>query len=133
MLVGTWSWTRDYALTGTTEEREPRRRATIAAVAKRRALVDVLGAPVFLDVTDLPRAGGGGHGRLVHRGAVMVWSLWAPHRNLLLDVWSREMPPDDELRAREAWADERQIKYRYVPPDRGLELADLERLAGRAE
>lgn len=96
-----------------------------ARLAARREFTGLLGL-TFRDTTMLPLHGGGslGPARTVD-GYPMKWWLWAPSRKVLIDVFVKRLPPESELRAREAFATEHGLRYAVVPPDRRLTPAVL--------
>lgn len=96
-----------------------------ARLAARQELLALLGL-FHQNTTILSVLGGGTLGPAIGpRGGVLRWSYWSPKRKVLLDVFSRVMPPDDELEARQRFADAHGLRYGVVPPDKRLTLASL--------
>jgi hypothetical protein len=83
-----------------------------------RRLLDLFGAPVFMDTTILSMTGGKPHLGPVYApdGHELMWSLWAPHRRALISLFRRTMPEEDELKVRIAFAEEHALKYAIVKP-----------------
>lgn len=92
----------------------------IARVGVRSDLQRVLGALV-VNTTMLPRV----NGTMLaaardHDGRVLSWSVWAPHRAVLIDVFRKRMPPQSELDARTAFAERHALRYAIVEPGKQL-------------
>lgn len=89
-------------------------------VSQRSELQKVLGALV-VNTTMLPLADGTMIGPARdHDGRVLSWSMWAPHRAALIDVFRKRMPPQAELDARTAFAEENALRYAIVEPGKQL-------------
>jgi len=105
----------------------------LAAVSHERALQGALGAPILTACTTLPGPHGTAYPVAKHptTGIPFVWSLWAPHRKLLIDNFSQGLPEPEELTARAAYAATHGLRYAIVEPGFTLTLDDLVALAGR--
>lgn len=114
---------------GDHEAIDARSARALARVARQRELQEILGAPVFFDAVDLtglkPRSE-----RCVVEGQAVSWSVWAPHRKLLVDVFAR-VTPEAEVEAKNGWAQARGLVYAVVPPGNALTMDDLRSLAAR--
>lgn len=104
---------------------DPPRTRLLARIAAQRALLDILGVPVYMNVTYLLAPHGRFLGEFRYGGNPVKWSVWAPHRALLLDIFPSTLPDDDELRAREGFAQEHGLRYLVTPPGYTLSLDDL--------
>ena len=89
----------------------------LARQQERRELHALLGAPVYARTTILPLVGGGYAGPARDRfGRELRWGLWSPHRQVLIDVFPRVLPPTEELEDRAAWAKQHGYRYALVRP-----------------
>lgn len=100
--------------------------AVLAQWEHRQHLRRILGTPFFQSVTDLPLPGGGTLGPLYVDGRPVSWTLWAPHRRVLVDDFRRGVPPQGELDARAAFATTYGLRYGMIEPGRRLTLNALE-------
>lgn len=109
------------------EDASPRERRMIGHIENRRALIDILGAPVYLDTYVL---NDGPETLPMFRwdGAPRLWSLWAPQRALLIDIFTRALPSDDELDAKDAYARAHGCDYYYIAPGHILDFEALRAL-----
>lgn len=111
------------------DEMEDRRTSRLKArIENRRALIALLGAPVFLDTYALPLIGGATLEPFVYRHAPALWSLWAPHRRLLIDIFTAELPSSEELDAKDGFAREHGLDYFYIAPGHVLDFDELRAL-----
>jgi hypothetical protein len=93
---------------------------------RQRDLCDVLGSPLVWRATTLPTLAGGSLGPARGPdGRVITWGLWAPHTRVLLDAFRGEMPREDELQARIAFAESHGLTYLWVEPETRLSLDRL--------
>ncbi len=94
--------------------------------AERAAWTALLGLPLYLSTTVLPQIGGGQLGPLTTSdGRTLRWGLWAPHRRVLLDLFPRKLPSEDELEQRAAFASAHGLRYGVVPPGRQLTVRSI--------
>ena len=101
------------------EDLSPRQQRYLVRMRERMELQRVLGILVYGTVV-LPLPGEGALGPARdHEGRVLMWSLWAPHRRVLIDVF-RRLPPQEELNARMAFTRAHDLRYATVEP--GFEL-----------
>ncbi len=107
---------------------DPPRGRLMARIAAQQALLALLGVPVYMNVTYLLAPHGKFLGEFRYKGAPVKWSIWAPHRALLLDIFPRDLPPEEELQARDQFARERGLRYVVTPPGYTLSLEDLRTL-----
>jgi len=108
-----WDEDRDEGLS----RRDLRRQAQATS---RRELQAVLGVLV-VNTTILSVVGGGFIGPARDDdGRVLVWSIWAPHRRVLIDVFRRTTPPMAEMAARKRFAAAHELRYAIVEPGRQL-------------
>lgn len=97
--------------------------ALLARRERDRKIVELFGAPVYRETTILPLIGKPPLGpAFAPDGHEIVWSLWSPHRYALLDIFRRQLPGEEELRARAAFAETHHIKYAIVRPGWKLTL-----------
>jgi len=107
---------------------EHTRKRTLARHERHRALVAVLGVPIFFDTILLPLSGQPALGPARDlSGREIRWSVWAPQRKLLLDRF-KALPPKGDLEAREQFAKDHSLLYRFVPPGWRISLEDLKEL-----
>jgi hypothetical protein len=59
------------------------------------------------------------------RGAPLRWSLWSPHKLLLIDVYRVQLPPVPELEDRDKFAREHNFRYGLVEPGKRLTIESL--------
>jgi len=98
----------------------------LSKIRKERAMREVLGSPYFRFITVLPVVGGGALGPVFGPdGRVLVWSIWAPHRRALLDIFPSRAPSQDELDARAEFAQTHRLKYGVVQPGWQLTIDNL--------
>ncbi len=103
-------------------EEQPSRHelARFALARERSELQRVLGV-LFVNTTLLPTVNGGFLGPAKdHEGRVLRWSVWAPHRRVLIDAFPRGLPAQQELDARRVFADANDLRYAIV--ERGKKL-----------
>lgn len=93
--------------------------------AAAQELVQVLGAPLYMDTNFFPVVGGGQLDTCTFKGRKMMFSLWAPHRRLLLDIFPATLPESAEMEAREAFAGAQRVRYLITPPGYTLSIDDL--------
>lgn len=115
-----------YAARGNLLDRDERMSSSelrlINAVKRRREMLNALGI-VYMGASILPLQGGGTIGPLKHpNGDVLRWSLWAPAKKVLIDIFTTSMPPDAELELRRKFADEHALIYGVVAPGERLSL-----------
>jgi hypothetical protein len=92
---------------------------------RRRELLNILGI-VHLGASTLPKQGGGTYGPItMPNGDVLRWSMWAPAKNMLIDIFNKALPTPDELERRQAFADEHGMNYGIVAPGERLSLERL--------
>lgn len=91
----------------------------VAVVDERLALQRVLGA-LFVNTTLLPEVEGKTIGPARYEGQALRWSIWAPHRRVLIDNFTRQTPPKAEVEARIAFAGTHDIRYAVVERGRRL-------------
>jgi hypothetical protein len=97
----------------------------LALVARQRELTAALGTCV-LGTTMLLRSDGPALGPAKGRdGRTFRWSIWAPAKRLLVDVFQRALPPAEELEDRRAFADAHGLLYAVVEPGQRLSLDRL--------
>jgi len=58
-------------------------------------------------------------------GGLLRWSIWAPHRHVLIDIFRRKLPAPSELEDRAAFAQGHGLRYGIVEPGRRLSLVAL--------
>jgi hypothetical protein len=86
----------------------------------RVELQRVLGA-LSLNTTILARLGGGVIGPAIDRhGRVLLWSVWAPQRGVLIDDFTRVPPSQEERDDRTRFASENGLRYAVI--ERGYTL-----------
>lgn len=108
-----WDEDRDDGLTRRDLARQAR-------ATQRRELQAILGTLV-VNTTILSVIGGGFFGPARDDdGRALVWSIWAPHRGVLIDVFRRVMPSMDEMAARKRFAEKHDLRYAIVEPGRQL-------------
>jgi hypothetical protein len=91
----------------------------LALVTQRRDLQKVLGA-IVVNTTMLLIIDGGVLGPARDQeGRELSWSVWAPHRGVLIDVF-RRMPIQAELDARKTFAHVNDLRYAIVEPGKKL-------------
>lgn len=93
---------------------------------RRRELLNILGI-VYLGASMLPKQGGGQPFGpvLMPNGDILRWSMWAPAKNILIDIFSTALPKSDELDRRHAFAAEHGLNYGIVTPGERLSLERL--------
>lgn len=108
------------------DDRLPRSVSHVLAYRKfHRELQAVLGV-VHGQTILLPRIGQPPLGPAYDRdGHPLRWSLWAPHRALLIDVFARRLPRQAELEDRAAFAETHALKYAIVEPSQQLNMTQL--------
>lgn len=89
----------------------------------RKELISILGmvmtnCTVLQQLNDKPLLGPAQD----RHGRVLRWSMWSPHRRLLIDVFHGKLPPPEELEDRQAFATAHDLKYGLVAPGERLEL-----------
>jgi hypothetical protein len=99
-------------------ERTENQRARLLSFLERQKIMrEVLGTPFFRDTTVLPLVGGGKLGPVPGPdGQELRWSLWSPHRRLLVDIFPRSLPDDDEMDTRMSFVKEHGLRYGVVAP-----------------
>lgn len=103
----------------------------LARRARDKALIDILGAPLYAATTMLPRTNGlSTLGPAFYDGHALKWSLWSPHRNALLDIFKTRLPHEDEIKARMEFAEKHHIKYAVVRPGWKVTVDHLRRWLG---
>lgn len=109
---------------GEAEERISRAVATVMARQEAaKQLRDLLGGSVYEYTFVLPRIGAPQLGPAKDRyGRDLRWSLWAPRRGVLIDIFRRVKPPLEELQDREAFAAEHGLLWLVVAPGERLSL-----------
>lgn len=113
------------------EEREPASRQRVRARLKsERALMEILGAPIYKDTTVLIAKHGEWIGECVVDRVKQKWSLWTPHRRLAVDIFpkDKDVPPMHVLEAKKAFADQHGFRYVIVPPGHGFGFDDIKAL-----
>src|SRR5215471_12426534 len=114
------------------EDATPGARRMIGHIENRRELTAILGVPVYLDTFALPLGT-----RMIEPfrwgESLRLWSLWAPHRRLLIDIFTRALPSDDELDAKDAFAREHGLDYYYIAPGHVLDFDTLRTLLAQRE
>jgi hypothetical protein len=89
----------------------------LARRERDKTLLELFGAPLYMNTTLLSRAGQKPLGpALGPDGRELIWSVWSPHRNALLDIFRRRIPDEEELKARMVFAREHEVKYAVVRP-----------------
>lgn len=63
-------------------------------------------------------------------GGALRWTLWAPTRSVLIDIYKRRMPPVEEMEDRSKFALEQGFRYGIVEPGKRLLLDDLREWVG---
>lgn len=103
---------------------DPPKRRLLARIQAQQDLIAVLGAPVLMNTNILVH-----NGRILPRcryqGTPLTFSVWAPHRRLLLDIFPDTLPSEGELQAREAFATQHGLRYAVTPPGYALSIDDL--------
>ncbi len=101
-------------------------RAVAVVMARREAakqLCALLGGSVYEHTFVLPRIGAPQIGPAKDRyGRDLRWSLWAPRRGVLIDIFRRAKPPLEELQDREAFALAHGLMWLVVAPGERLSL-----------
>jgi hypothetical protein len=97
----------------------------LARLKQQRAIHELLGAPVLFDTTTLIAPHGEWIGECKVGGRKVTWSMWAPHKRMLLDIFPKALPPREELEGKEAFCTSHNIRYLVVPPTHSLDLEDL--------
>src|SRR5262245_52161434 len=115
------------------EEASPGARRMIGHIENRRVLIEILGAPIYLDTYTLPRSAGVVIEPFRWQEAARLWSLWAPHKDLVLDIFTRALPSSEELDAKDAFAREHGLDYYYIPPGHVLDFDALRALLAQRE
>ena len=90
----------------------------------QQEMIQVLG-PYYVNVNFFPTMGGGLIDGLWFHGERLFFSLWAPCRKLLVDIFTTTMPSDEERAAREAFAEQHGLRYAFTPPGYVLSIDDL--------
>jgi len=106
---------------------EPLDRWTVRQIERHRIMreMQTLLGTVMRDTTVLTRPG------LPHviaydrSGKPLRWSLWAPHKLLLIDVYRVQLPPVAELEDRDKFAQAENFRYGLVEPGKRLTLEAL--------
>lgn len=80
---------------------------------------------VFRDATTLMRPGQSTLRAYDRFGHTLRWSLWAPHKSLLIDVYRQTMPAAMELEDRDRFAQQHHLRYGLVEPGKRLTLEAL--------
>lgn len=109
------------------EDATPGARRMIGHIENQRALIEILGAPIYLDTFDLPD-GPETLPRFRWDGAPRLWSLWAPQRALLIDIFTRALPSEAELDAKDDYARAHGCDYFYIAPGHILDFDSLRAL-----
>jgi hypothetical protein len=105
------------------------RHRTIARISREREMTSLIGMIVLnADVLTTPNAF---IGPCKVNGKIVSWSLWAPHKRLLVDVFKKELPTDDEIMAKSEFAEKHRLRYAIVPPGRTFGLDDLKQLLAK--
>jgi len=99
--------------------------------AAGQELAQVLGAPLYVDTNFFPVIGGGQLCACVFKGQKLMFSLWAPHRRVLLDIFPALLPESAEMDAREAFAQAQQVRYFVTPPGYTLSIDDVREALAR--
>ena len=100
-------------------------------VAAQQELINVLG-PYYMNTNYFMKQGGGMFDALVFNGEKLTFSLWAPHRHLLVDIFPAAMPSADEMAARNAFAEANGLRYCVTPPGYVLSIDDLKEAVAQA-
>lgn len=96
----------------------------ISAITRNKDMTNLLGTVmVNTDVLLAPNNEWIGQCRV--NGKTVKWSLWAPHKRMLIDIFPRALPPDAEILEKDAFARSHGIRYLLVPPGRVFGLEDL--------
>ena len=94
----------------------------VARLLKRRddarRLIDLFGHPTYMYTTTLPQVDGQPTlGPLYGEdGQELRWTLWAPHRRALIDVFRRGLPSRFDMELRANFATRHSIRYAAVQP-----------------
>jgi hypothetical protein len=105
---------------------ERRAQIMVARQKERRELFAILGAPLYMRASVLPLTGGGHLGPVYGReGQALRWGLWSPHRRVLIDIFSRALPSEEELFTRAEWAKAHEVNYAVVKPGYKLDSETL--------
>lgn len=106
------------------DREDPVRGRLIDRVISQRALRDILGI-CFFDTNILIGIGAEWIGPCWFNGKKLSFSIWAPQRRVLVDIFQRQTHPEDEMLARDAFARAHDIRYMIVPPGHSFGLEDL--------
>jgi hypothetical protein len=97
----------------------------LARRENQRLLHEILGAPVFFDTTLFLAPHGEWIGECFLGTRKLMWSIWAPHKRVAIDIFPRQTPPPEELEHKEAFCAAHGIRYLVVPPTHSFDLEDL--------
>jgi len=111
---------------GTLQEKEDRvKPGWLKRRENQRLLHELLGAPVFFDTTLFLAPAGEWIGECFLGTHKLMWSIWAPHRRVAIDIFPRTVPSAEELEAKQAFCTLHAIRYLVVPPTHSFDLEDL--------
>jgi len=92
-----------------------------AAVREIQALLGV----VMKDTTVLIRPGSTSLTAYDRHGHQLTWSLWAPYKSVIVDIFRRSLPSNGELEDRHQFAQEHNLRYGIVEPGKRLTIDAL--------
>lgn len=110
---------------GGIDREDPIKPRLLKTLKTQQDLHSLLGAPVLFDTTILVLPGGGWTGECYFEGKKVSWSIWAPHKRLVVDIFSKHLPPQEELKHKDAFCTQHSIRYLVVPPEHEFGLDDL--------
>lgn len=89
-----------------------------------REIQSLLGC-VIKDTTILTRPGQAPLAAYDRHGHQLMWSLWAPAKSVVIDIFKRAIPPNGELEDRLKFAKEHNLRYGIVEPGKKLTIDTL--------
>lgn len=110
---------------------DPVRHRLLARLGQQQALREILGTYIF-DTNILIGAHGEWIGECWYGTKKLSFSLWAPHKRILADIFPKELPDEDELLARDAFAAAHRLRYLVVPPGHTFGIEELKEILQEA-
>lgn len=107
------------------DKEDPAKPRMLARLKQQRAMQEILGIPVMFDTTILIAPHGEWIGECTFGKNKVRWSIWAPHRRTVVDIFPKTMPEPQELEARQAFCTQHRLRYLVVPPMHTFDLEDL--------
>lgn len=99
------------------DEPLPRRIAWQLERRTRLRELETLLGWLYVRTTTLPRPGRGTLGPGYYRGGEhIIWTLWAPRENILIDIFRRRMPQPNDIADKERFVADHGLRYGIVEP-----------------